>query len=78
MKTRVLLNIDKRIAGYVWPEGVPVPAVGDSVLIRVDDGSYGATIKSRFFAIGTDPKDGTPLAELHLESAPVDAEATDA
>jgi len=71
MQTNIILDIDHDILGHPWPDGVPVPVAGDTVLIMIDNRSRLVTISSRLFSIGTDPRDGTPLAEIHLQSSAV-------
>lgn len=65
---KLIVNlIGKEVAmpDFPWPQGAPVPAVGDSVLVRHDGEHLGFRVTSRFLAPGTG-HDGHPATVVQL------------
>ena len=71
MKFDLKLNIANRILDADWPEGVPLPMAGDKILMRIDDEAYGFIVRSRFYSIGVDHRNGKPLTVLTIEGEQV-------
>lgn len=55
-----------------WPEGVPFPATGDTVLFRQKEVTWVFKVTSRLIGIGYDPLTRQPAANVSLK---VDAPA---
>lgn len=49
-----------------WLEGVPLPSVGDTVLLGKDEGAWAFQVLERFLGIGTDPQTGRPATQVLL------------
>jgi len=64
MRTVVTVSIESNI-GVLWPEGVPLPSSGDTVLLRHNAETLAFVVESRFFSIGIDPT-GEPLATVQI------------
>lgn len=47
-----------------WPEGVPYPAVGDTVLLRINEVTWVFTVLTRTIGIGYDPVTQGPGANV--------------
>jgi hypothetical protein len=71
MKTWVVIRTPSAIYTEVnWPDA-PYPAVGDTVLFRKDEQTWGFGVTERLIGIGTDPHTGGPGCQVTLT---VDAE----
>lgn len=66
MKTWIDIHSPTAIYTRVnWPDA-PHPAVGDAVLLRQGDQTWGFRVTQRLLGIGTDPSTGEPAAQLVL------------
>ena len=68
----VKLAITLAIGEYLnlpWPEGVPLPNIGDEIIFLTPDGSRAGVLTSRAFGIGIDPRTGDPATTLQLKAA---------
>lgn len=57
--TQMFIDVD-------WPQGVPHPAVGDSVILRKQDQAWVFSVLKRHIQIGVDPRTGDPQARVGL------------
>jgi len=64
MKLKIVVDTDKHL-DIPWPDGVPIPAAGDQVLMKTSAGGIAFTVESRFFGIGTGI-DGQPGAQVRI------------
>lgn len=65
MKLEIRVDTDTHL-DIPWPDGIPVPMAGDQVVMKVGTETIGFTVARRFYGIGTNPHDGTPLAQLRI------------
>lgn len=66
MKLTTTINIAE-YALLPWPENIPLPNIGDTILFMTPGGSRAGKLDRRTFGIGTDPKTGQPAATLSLQ-----------
>lgn len=77
MKIAVHVDTNEHL-NVAWPDGVPLPNAGDQVVMKVSQsGSIGFVVEHRFYGIGVDPQDGSPMTTIHIKgrSLPRDAAA---
>lgn len=66
MKTWLDIRTPTAIYTHVnWPDA-PYPAVGDAVLFRRDEMTWGFRVTERLIGIGTDPHTGEPATQVSL------------
>ena len=49
-----------------WPEGAPIPCVGDEVILSKIEGSWVFAVTKRTLSIGRDPRSGVPATTVLL------------
>jgi hypothetical protein len=52
-----------------WPDGVPLPSAGDSVVMQSGSENLSFVVQSKFFSIGIDPRDGSPATQLTIQGS---------
>lgn len=65
MKTVVTVNT-KTHSGIPWPDDVPLPSTGDSVILRIQEETLAFRVKGKLYSIGVDPQTLKPLALITI------------
>ncbi len=63
MKIKTTVQTDK-YANVPWPEGVPLPANGDNVVLLHAGETIEFMVDQRSFDVGTDSRDSAPIAQI--------------
>jgi hypothetical protein len=71
MKTRITVQTDK-YGNLPWPDGAPLPAAGDSVVLAHEGKTIEFVVDRRSFGVETDAQQAGQMAviTIHGHSAP--------
>jgi hypothetical protein len=65
MKIKTTVQTDK-YANVSWPDGVPLPAIGDSVVLVHAGETIEFVVDRRSFDMGTDTQSAAPMAKITI------------